>query len=162
MPKPIRDTPARRVRLNRGRGPTYPHPMTKNIRILALSALAASTLVLAACGGNSSSDATSAAPSESPIGGGSASCDQATLEGLAQAAATDSGAEWVSSKSVECVDGYALVFGITKTGDIEQTTAFVFQAEGPVWALNQLDAICADGGGADVPAQIKDQACALR
>ena len=110
----------------------------------------------------SSSDATSAAPSESPIGGGSASCDQATLEGLAQGAATDSGAEWISFKSVECVDGYALVFGITKTGDIEQTTAFVFQAEGPVWALNQLDAICADGGGADVPAQIKDQACALR
>ena len=79
--------------------------MTKNIRILALSALAASTLVLAACGGSSSSDATSAAPSDSPIGGGSASCDQATLEGLAQGAATESGAEWVSFKSVECVDG---------------------------------------------------------
>jgi hypothetical protein len=136
--------------------------MTKNIRILALSALAAGTLVLAACGGSSSSDATSAAPSDSPIGGGSASCDQATLEGLAQGATTAEGAEWISFKSVECVDGYAIVFGITKTGDIEQTTAFVFQAEGPVWALNQLDAICADGGGADVPPAIKDQACALR
>ena len=97
-----------------------------------------------------------------PIGGGSASCDQATLEGLAQGAATESGAEWVSFKSVECVDGYALVFGITKTGDIEQTTAFVFQAEGPVWALNQLDAICADDSDDNVPDQIKDQACALR
>ena len=131
--------------------------MTKNTRILALSALAAGTLVLAACGGSSSSET-----SESPIGGGSASCDQATLEGLAQEAATGDGAEWVSFKSVECVDGFALVFGITKTGEIEQTSAFVFQAEGPMWALNQLDAICADGGGADVPAQIKDQACALR
>ena len=96
--------------------------MTKNIRILALSAIAASTLVLAACGGSSSSDATSAAPSDSPIGGGSASCDQATLEGLAQGATTAEGAEWISFKSVECVDGYAIVFGITKTGDIEQTT----------------------------------------
>lgn len=131
--------------------------MTQRTRVLALSALAAGTLVLAACGGSSSSET-----SESPIGGGSASCDQATLEGLAQEAATADGAEWVSFKSVECVDGYALVFGITKTGDIEQTSAFVFQAEGPMWALNQLDAICADGGGADVPAQIKDQACALR
>lgn len=130
--------------------------------MLALSALAAGTLVLAGCGGSSSSDATSAAPSESPIGGGSASCDQAALEGLAQSATTDAGSEWVSSKSVECVDGWALVFGITKSGDIEQTTAFLFQAEGPVWALNQLDAVCAEGGGADVPAQLKDQACALR
>ena len=50
----------------------------------------------------------------------------------------------------------------TKTGDIEQTTAFVFQAEGPVWALNQLDAICADDSDDNVPDQIKDQACALR
>jgi hypothetical protein len=131
--------------------------MTKRTRALALSALAAGTLVLAACGGSSSSET-----SPSPEGGGSASCDQATLEGLAQEAATGDGAEWVSFKSVECVDGFALVFGITKTGDIEQTSAFVFQAEGPMWALNQLDAICADGGGADVPAQIKDQACALR
>jgi hypothetical protein len=31
-----------------------------------------------------------------------------------------------------------------------------------MWALNQLDAICADGGGADVPPAIKDQACAMR
>ena len=67
--------------------------MTKNIRILALSALAASTLVLAACGGSSSSDATSAAPSESPIGGGSASCDQATLEGLEGGTRTGTDAE---------------------------------------------------------------------
>ena len=135
--------------------------MTKRTRVLALSALAAGTLVLAACGGSSSSDATSAAPSESPIGGGSASCDQATLEGLSQQAATQAGSTWVSFKSVECVDGWALVFGITKTGDIEQTTAFVYQAEGPAWALKQADAICSDDDD-DIPASLKDQACALR
>ena len=136
--------------------------MTKRTHTLVLSALAASTLVLAACGGSSSSDSSSAAPSESPIGGGSASCDQATLEGLSKEAATADGAEWVSFKSVECVDGYALVFGITKTGDIEQTTAFLYQAEGPAWALNQLDVVCGDDSDDDVPAQLKDQACALR
>lgn len=131
------------------------------MRILALSALAAGTLVLAACGGSSSSDSSSAAPSESPIGGGSASCDQATLEGLSQQAATQAGSTWVSFKSVECVDGWALVFGITKTGDIEQTTAFVYEAEGPIWALKQTDAICGDDDD-DIPASLKDQACALR
>lgn len=131
--------------------------------MIAMAALAAGTLALAACGGSSSSsDSSSAAPSESPIGGGSASCDQAQLESLSQGAATEAGATYVSTKSVECVDGWAIVFAITKSGDIEQTTAYVYQAEGPVWALNQLDALCADGGGADVPAQIKDQACALR
>ncbi len=136
--------------------------MTKNMRTLALSALAASTLVLAACGGSSSSDATSAAPSESPIGGGSAECTEAVMEQNAEASAQAAGLELIDTKSYECADGWAIVFAITKSGDIEQTTAFVYQAEGPVWAQNQLDAICADGGGADVPATIRDQACALR
>ena len=131
---------------------------TRTARFALLTTIAAGALVLSACGGSSSSDTSSA----SPIGGGSAACDQATLEGLSQEAATAAGSTWVSFKSVECVDGWALVFGITKTGDIEQTTAFAYQAEGPNWALNQLDAVCADGGGADVPAALKDQACALR
>lgn len=131
--------------------------MTKNIRILALSALAAGTLVLAACGGSSSSET-----SESPIGGGSAECTEAVMEQNAEASAQAAGVELIDTKSYECADGWAIVFAITKSGDIEQTTAFVYQAEGPVWAQNQIDAICADGGGADVPASIKDQACALR
>lgn len=133
---------------------------SRTARIALLSTLAAGTLALAACGGSSSGGSSSA--SESPIGGGSASCDQAALESLSQAAATDAGATYVSTKSVECKDGFALVFAITKTNDIEQTTAYLYQAEGPNWALNQLDAVCADGGGADVPASLKDQACALR
>ena len=134
---------------------------SRTARIALLSTLAAGSLVLAACGGSSSGGSSSSA-AESPIGGGSASCDQAALESLSQAAATDAGATYVSTKSVECTDGWALVFAITKTNDSEQTTAYLYQAEGPNWALNQLDAVCADGGGADVPAGLKDQACALR
>jgi hypothetical protein len=131
---------------------------TRTARYALLTTLAAGALVLSACGGSSSSGS-----SESPIGGGSASCDQATLESLSQQAATDSGSTWVSFKSVECLDGWALVFGITKTGDIEQTTAFVYEAEGPNWALKQQDVICGDGGDDDgIPASLKDQLCALR
>jgi hypothetical protein len=132
--------------------------MKSRTRLLAMSAIAAGTLALAACGGSSSSDSSA---SESPIGGGSASCDQAELESLSQSAAADAGDTYVSTKSVECADGWALVFAITKSGDVEQTTAYVYQAEGPVWALNQLDALCSDDAS-DVPANIKDQACALR
>ncbi|MEY2964278.1 MAG: hypothetical protein RLZZ228_91 [Actinomycetota bacterium] len=78
-------------------------------------------------------------------------------EGSAQAA----GVELIDTKSYECADGWAIVFAITKSGDIEQTTAFVYQAEGPVWAQKQLDALC--GGNADgAPQSIIDQACALR
>jgi len=132
---------------------------TRIARYALVATIAAGALVLSACGGSSSSDSSA---SESPIGGGSASCDQATLEGLAQQATTDSGSTWVSGKSVECVDGWALVFGITKTGDIEQTSAFAFEAEGPNWALKQQDAICGDDSDDDIPSQLKEQLCALR
>ncbi len=128
-----------------------------------MSAIAAATLALAACGGSSSSDSSSSAPaSESPIGGGSAECTEAVMEANAEGSAAAAGLELIDTKSFECADGWAIVFAITKSGDIEQTTAFVYQAEGPVWAQNQIDAICADGGGEGVPANIKDQACALR
>lgn len=133
---------------------------TRTARYALLTTLAAGALVLSACGGSSSSDSSSA--SESPIGGGSASCDQATLEGLSQQAAADAGSTWVSFKSVECLDGWALVFGITKTGDIEQTTAYAYEAEGPNWALKQQDVICGDDSDDDIPASLKDQLCALR
>ena len=84
------------------------------------------------------------------------------MEANAEGSAAAAGLELIDTKSFECADGWAIVFAITKSGDIEQTTAFVYQAEGPVWAQNQIDAICADGGGEGVPANIKDQACALR
>jgi hypothetical protein len=138
--------------------------MTSRTRILALSALAAGTLVLAACGGGgSSSDSSSAAPapSDSAIGGGSAECTEPIMEQNAEGSAQAAGVELVDTKSYECADGWAIVFAITKSNDIEQTTAFVYQAEGPVWAQKQLDSLCS--GNADgAPQTIVDQACALR
>ena len=134
---------------------------SRNARIALATAIASGALVLAACGGGGSSSSSSSA-AESPIGGGSASCDQATLEGLAKGAAEASGATYDSTKSVQCEDGWAIVFANTTTNNVPQVSAYVFQAEGPAWALNQLDSICADGGGADVPPDIRDQACALR
>jgi hypothetical protein len=136
--------------------------MTTRTRSLALAALAASTLALAACGGGSSSDATSAAPSDSPIGGGSAECTEQVMEQNAQGSAQAAGLELIDTKSFECEDGWAIVFAITKSGDIEQTTAFVYEAEGPIWAQKQLDVICGDGADDGIPSGIKDQACALR
>jgi len=136
--------------------------MTKTFRISAAAMLAAGTLALAACGGSSDSGSSSAPASESAIGGGSAECTEEVMESNAEASAAAAGLELVDTKSYECADGWAIVFAITKSGDVEQTTAFVYQAEGAVWAQNQIDAICADGGGEGVPASIKDQACALR
>jgi hypothetical protein len=129
-----------------------------------MSALAAGTLALAACGGGgSSSDSSSAAPapSESAIGGGSAECTEPIMEQNAIESAKAAGVELVDTKSYECADGWAIVFAITKSNDIEQTTAFVYEAEGPVWAQQQIDSICGDDDD-DIPASIKDQACALR
>jgi len=139
--------------------------MITRTRLLAMSALAAGTLALAACGGGgSSSDSSSAAPpSDSAIGGGSAECTESIMEQNAVASAAAAGVELVDTKSYECADGWAIVFAITKSNDIEQTTAFVYEAEGPVWAQKQIDAICGDDDDDDdIPSSIKDQACALR
>jgi hypothetical protein len=132
--------------------------MTKKTRLLAASGLAAGALVLAACGGSSSDSSSS---SESPIGGGSAECTEQVMESNAEGSAQAAGVELIDTKSFECADGWAIVFAITKSGDIEQTTAFVYQAEGPVWAQKQLDGLCSDNADG-APQSIIDQACALR
>lgn len=127
--------------------------------LLPLAGAAALALTLAACGGDSSSDPTTPADTNTPIGGGEAVCDEATMLANAEGAA---GADFVSMNSYECADGFALVSAITTSADMEQTSVYLFQAEGPNWALEQADAICADGGGADVPANFRDELCALR
>ena len=83
------------------------------------------------------------------------------MEQNAIESAKAAGVELVDTKSYECADGWAIVSAITKSNDIEQTTAFVYQAEGPVWAQKQVDEICS-GNDDGIPANIKDQACALR
>jgi hypothetical protein len=136
---------------------------TRRTLAITVTALAAGAMALSACsGGGSSSSTTSAPASESPIGGGEAECTEAVMTENAQGAAEADGATFVSFESFECVDGYAITFAITESGGIEQTSAYVFQAEGPIWAQQQLSALCADGGGEGVPQTILDQACALR
>lgn len=83
------------------------------------------------------------------------------MEQNAEGSASAAGLELIDTKSYECADGWAIVFAITKSGDIEQTTAFVYEAEGPVWAQKQLDSLC-DGNPDAAPQSIIDQACALR
>jgi hypothetical protein len=117
--------------------------------LLAGVGASALALSLAAC---SSSDST-------PDGGGSAVCDQSTMEGLGQSAA---GSGYVSFNSYQCEDGFALVSVVTSDGGVEQTQVYLFQAEGANWALQQRDAVCADGGGEGVPSDLRDTLCALR
>jgi hypothetical protein len=128
-----------------------------------MSAIAAGTLALAACGGGSSADSSSAAPapSDSAIGGGSAECTEPIMEQNAVESAKAAGVELVDTKSYECDGGWAIVFAITKSNDIEQTTAYVYEAEGPIWAQKQLDSLC-NGNPDGAPQTIIDQACALR
>ncbi len=51
--------------------------------------------------------------------------------------------------------------GCIKENDIEQTTVFVFEAEGQFRSPVNTGDIC-DGNVQSVPTAIKDQACALR
>lgn len=121
----------------------------RTTRTLTIAAGAAAlALGLAACGG-----------SDTPDGGGSATCDQATMEDLGKGAA---GSGYVSFNSYQCEDGYALVSVVSNDGGIEQTQVYLFQAEGANWALQQRDAVCADGGGEGVPADFRGALCSLR
>jgi|AACY02.3.fsa_nt_gi hypothetical protein len=121
--------------------------ITRSLTITA--GAAALALGLAACGGSDDADG----------GGGSATCDQATMEELGQEAA---GSAYASFQSYECKDGFALVSVGTDENGVEGTEVFLFQAEGANWALNQRDAVCADGGGEGVPNDFRDTLCALR
>ncbi len=136
-------------------------------KIMAVSLLATGMLALAACGGGSSSSETTSAapapaPTDSPIGGGAAECTTDALEKATEEAAAAQGIDLLNTNDYDCEDGWAIVFGITKSGDIEQTTAFLFQAEGPYWVTKDIGTICSGGADDGIPSDIKDQACALR
>lgn len=150
---------------------------TRTAITLSIAALAGSALVLTGCGGSSNSSSSSAAPAstsaaptsssaapaptDSPIGGGSAACDEATFEKLAQEAAAAAGQTLVDTKSYACADGWGIVFANTTQNNIKQTTAYVWEAEGPNWVPQTLDTICGDNPNG-APADIVNQACALR
>ncbi len=123
---------------------------TKKI-FVSLAGASALALTLAACGGSGD---------DTPDGGGAAVCDDATMENLAEGAAGDS---FTSFNGYECADGYALVTAITTDNDVEQTQVYLFQAEGSNWALQQRDAVCADGADVSgIPANFVETLCALR
>lgn len=126
--------------------------------VLAVAGAGILAVGLAACGGSSGGGATSASPT--PDGGGEAVCDQATMEGLAKDAAGES---FTTFQGYECQDGFALVTATTTTNNIEVTEVYLFQAEGQFWALQQRDAVCADGADVSgVPSEFVDTLCALR
>jgi hypothetical protein len=137
---------------------------TKTAALATASLLATGALVLSACGGSSDSGETTApapAPTETgEIGGGEAECTTGALEKVTEEAAAADGVELINTNEYNCVDGWAIVFAVTKEADIEQTTAYVFEAEGPFWVRVDQGSIC--DGDVDVPAAIKEQACALR
>ncbi len=133
---------------------------TKRASFILPAVIAAGALTLAACGGSSDGGSTTAAPTE-PGGGGVAECTTEVLEKATEEAAAAAGITLENTNEYDCVDGWAIVFGITKENDIEQTTAFVFEAEGQFWVPVSTGDIC-DGNVEGVPAAIKDQACALR
>ena len=110
---------------------------------------AALALGLAACGGGGNT----------PDGGGQATCDQATMENLGKETA---GASYVSFNEYTCEGGYALVSVVTNEGGVEETQVYLYEAEGPMWALQQRDAVCAEGGGEGMPSGLRDELCALR
>jgi hypothetical protein len=139
---------------------------TKKTALVTASIIATGALVLSACGGSSDSGETTA-PAPSPtstdsdnIGGGEAECTTGALEMATEGAAAADGVELINTNEYDCVDGWAIVFAVTKEADIEQTTAYVFEAEGPMWVRVDLASIC--DGDADVPDSIEEQACALR
>lgn len=138
---------------------------TKRAAFLIPAIIAAGSLTLAACGGSSDGGATTPAPAPTetdvPGGGGAAECTTDALEKATQDAAAAAGITLENTNEYDCVDGWAIVFGVTKANDIEQTTAFVFEAEGQFWVPVSTGEIC-DGNVDGVPAAIKDQACALR
>ena len=114
--------------------------------LLPLTGAAALALSLAACGGGSD-------------GGGGAVCDKSTMESLGKEAA---GAGYVSFNDYTCEGGYATVSVVVNDGGVEETQVYLFEAEGQFWALQQRDAVCADGGGEGVPSALRDELCALR
>ena len=84
------------------------------------------------------------------------------MQNLAQQSAQAAGQQLVETKSFDCEDGWAIVFAITSQNNIQQTTAYVYEAEGPMWVPQTLDSLCSSGNPNGAPESITSQACALR
>lgn len=153
--------------------------MRKSVRLsLPLAVAAAAALTLSACGGSTDADSASSAPapaptsasaspddsavSPSPIGGGEAVCDQATLAtAVAETAAANGVTAEPMNPDFTCADGWAVAFAPVVEGEVAQVQSFVFQAEGAFWVPQDAVAVC-DGDVEGVPAAIAESACLLK
>ncbi len=130
--------------------------------LLALAALA-----LVGCGGgDTASSASSAASSaaESVIGGGSATCDQATFDAWVKTFGeqADVNGATLGKDAFKCADGWAVLMPTVGTNDPNSAydENVIVQAEGPNWALMDREKACADAQeNSDVPAALYELAC---
>ena len=130
-----------------------------------LSALAlAALLVLGPLGITACSASPEPAPTGTAIGGGTASCDEASLSAVIREEVdqTYPGATFVSLADYECVDGWAFARAQVDTSGVVVPTAFFLRAEGPFWVPVSIEEICGTPlSDSEVPEPIYVQACGL-
>jgi hypothetical protein len=128
--------------------------MKKTLLPLLLLSVA---VLFAACGGSEDTTTTDAAAttSSSVIGGGEATCDETTFAGIIAGIAEQDGTS-ATLDGYECADGWALVtVSDADAADEQTTTTYVFQAQGPNWALqSDLTGVCDN-----LPETLKSKAC---
>ena len=129
--------------------------------LLAVLAVAALALGLAACGGSSSDSST--ADTASVIGGGTATCDQATFDAWVKAYGeqADVGGATLAKDAFTCADGWAVLNPTVGTdGDNGFDDTVIVQAEGPNWALMDRAKACgASEAESEVPKALYALAC---
>lgn len=125
--------------------------------VRAAATLFAGTLALTAC---SSSNSTS--PTSTPIDGGTAVCDEASLSAVIrdEVDQTYPGATFVALEDYECIDGWAYARAEVDTSGVIVATAFFLRAEGQFWIPVSIEEICTTPAtDPPVPAAIFDLAC---
>lgn len=124
---------------------------------LALSLVA--VVAIASCVGcGSSSGTTSTTTGEAlskPIGGGKAKCTNAEVQKALSGAAEGKPATLISST---CEEGWMVLLAAVNGPDSPPST-FVFQAEGPFWALQNRTKVCMPPS--PVPKDLQQVACAV-
>jgi hypothetical protein len=128
------------------------------------------SLGLAGCSSSGESTASSPAPTESVIGG-TATCDEATLQAAVEAAMAESDSDMkvLSVDGFECADGWAVIFPTVGTTEENAVTVTeVLQAEGQFWLVKDRQEVCgtpvegdptAVPADSQVPAAIYQPAC---
>jgi hypothetical protein len=115
--------------------------------------------VLAACIGCGSSSSTSSTTTgealSKPIGGGKAKCTNAEVQKALSGAADGKPATLISST---CEEGWMVLLAAVNGPDSPPST-FVFQAEGPFWALQNRTEVCMPPS--PVPKDLQQIACAV-